>query len=178
VACNPRLNEMSDKRRDALLPTAGVLRRAIEVYLAEAYEGRIPPAAARVLPGPDFDVAEYLMGNTVERTPAPAEFQDVRSFALRLGNALYPNMKLKLSRPNPRSAYVFSVDLHDAFLQAPGDSPDQAALEDLKRHNSSIALAVRAAWEAAGLPTEKSFLRQQIEQARRKKEHRTADDAG
>ena len=106
------------------------------------------------------------MGDVAERDPRDAPPANVRSFALRIGNARYPNMKLRLSRPPNAEAYLMMVDCHDAVLRAAADSPDHAALESLKRHNAAVAAAVHAAWDAAGLPTERTYLRQEIRRAR------------
>ena len=57
----------------------------------------------------------------------------------------------------------------DEFLHAPVGSPDRDALEELKRHNTAVARTIGAAWDSAGLPTEKNFLRRKIKQVRREK---------
>jgi len=153
---------------DDEVPSAGQFAVAIEIYLAEAYERDLPPRAAELLPPPGFSPREYLMSDRVERTPPDAPFAEVRSFALRLGNRHYTNMKLRLSRPPHHRQTVLSVDCHDAFLHAPPGSPDHEALAELKRWNAEIASAISEAWDAAGLPTEKNFLRGRIEQVRRR----------
>jgi hypothetical protein len=158
---------MSDTRSTPSMPDAGQIRLAIKIFLRHAYsEGQVPPRIAALLPEGDFDPARYLMSDRVERTPPDAPLERVRSFALRLGNALYPHMKLRLSRPPNADTLVLSVDSHDAFLSAPPDSPDYEELERLKRRNSAIASAVAAEWDQAHLPTEKDYLRMKIRQAR------------
>ena len=160
---------MGAKSQHIQLPTSQQIRQAIELYLVEAYGRRPPAAAAKLMPSKRLDVECYLMSDSVERTPADAKLPDVRSFVLRLGNAQYPHMKLRLSRPPHHGAYVFSIDSHDAFLHVPANSPERPALEKLKRHNAAIAAAVCHAWEAAGLPTEKGFLRRQLREAKKAK---------
>jgi len=156
-------------RSDAI-PSADQIRQAVELYLARAYEGGpIPQAAERRLPPAQFDPAEWLMGEAAERDPADAPIGAVRSFVLRLGNTQYPHMKLRISRPPRDPVFLFSVDSHDAFLKAAPDSPDFEALEALKQHNASLVAAIAGDWDAAGLPTERNYLRQKIQQARQRK---------
>ncbi len=160
---------MAEQSRNILLPTAAQIHRAIALYLAEAYGDQWPPAVEELLPGDQFDPAVYLMGDATERTPRESRLSDVRSFSLRLGNAAYKHMKLRISRPPRQQAYLFVVDSHDEFLQAPVGSADYEALEELKRHNMAVALAISTAWGAAGLPTEKNYLRTKIRQAKQAK---------
>ena len=148
-----------------LLPTTDEIRRAIRLYLQHAYGDRPAPAAGKFQTPEDFDPPEWLMSDIVERDPANAPIVNVRSFALRLGNWQYPHMKLRLSRPPNDSVFVFSVDAHDAFLDAPPGSPDRLALEELKHHNSAVAATILSAWDAAGLLTERNYLRRRIRQA-------------
>jgi hypothetical protein len=108
------------------------------------------------------------MGDAAQRDPADAPLEGVRSFSLRLGNANYPHMKLRLSRPPKDNVFLFSVDAHDAFLHAPPGSGDYGTLEELKRQNSRMTAAITALWDENGLPTERNYLRLKIDQARQK----------
>ncbi|MCY2925140.1 MAG: hypothetical protein NT031_06820 [Planctomycetota bacterium] len=150
------------------LPAADQIRRAVELYLARAYAGDPPPGAREFVPPDHAQAEEWLMSDVAERDPADAQLSEVRSFALRIGNDLYPHMKVRISRPPLDRTYLFSVDAHDACLQVPPTSPDYAALEELKRHNARIVAAVTAAWDAASLPTERNYLRWKIAQSRRR----------
>lgn len=149
------------------LPSGDEIRRAVCLYLKHAYgAGDVPPAAQRLIPPASFRPEDWLMSDLIERDPASAPLPVVRSFALRLGNAGYPNMKLRISRPPKDPVFVLSVDCHDAILRAPQGSADQEAMESLKRNNAAIASAIHAAWEADGLTTERGYLRRKIEQAK------------
>lgn len=148
------------------LPSPGQIRRAVAVYLDRAYGPDVPPAARRFIPPTDFDPPRWLMSDLIERDPADAPLPAVRSFALRIGNSQYPHMKLRLSRPPRDEVYLFSVDCHDGVLRAPPGSADAQALEALRRHNAAVAAAIHAAWDVEDLPTERSYLRRRIEQAR------------
>lgn len=152
-------------RLEWLPETADVLT-AITLYLKEAYGRTVPTHILALLPAADCDVADWLMSDVVERDPANAPLSVVRSFALRLGNSQYPHMKLRLSRPPRDKVFLFSIDSHDAFLRALPESPDYEPLEQLKRHNASVAADITAAWNKAGLPTHANYLRQKIGQTR------------
>lgn len=155
---------------DPMLPTNAELRLAIEQYLRKAYGGQVPPSAdQQFMPSEDADPAVWLMRDTVERDPANASLDQVRSFALRVGNRHYPHMKIRLTRAPRQRFFVFSVDAHDAVLHAPPGSPDAATLAQLKRFNAQLAQEILAVWDAAGLLTERAYLRQQIRQAKQRK---------
>jgi len=144
------------------LPDAATLAQAVRMFLEIAYPQGTPDAAARFIPPDDVAAESWLMGGLVERTPAGVGIGEVRSFALRLGNARYPHMKLRLSRVPSHEVYVLTVDSHDAILEAPVGSGDHEALEALKRHNAAIASQITTALNAAKLPTEANFLREEI----------------
>jgi len=163
------------------LPLAGEVRKAVEVYLVIAYGQGEPPENVRELVPPEsFDPAVWLMGRQVERDPPDAPVENVRSFALRLGNWGYPHMKLRLSRPPSENEFLLSVDAHDAFLFAPAGSSDGMALEELKRNNATIASAIMTAWDEATLPTERNYLRRKIREVRTRDHarHAGSDEAG
>ena len=148
------------------LPGPNQIGEAIEIFLRHAYGPKVPAVAERLIPPQEFMPRTWLMNDPVERMPPDAPFEAVRSFALRLGNSSYPHMKLRLSRPPDSRSYLFSVDCHDAFLNAPAGSPDSEALEQMKKHNAAVASAISAELNDAGLPTEHNYLRQRIRQAR------------
>lgn len=152
------------------LPTALQISQAVRIYLEVAYGSQCPPSIQRLIPPDSCDPAQWLMGGAAERDPADAPLDGVRSFSLRLGNASYPHMKLRLSRPPKDNMFLFSVDAHDAFLHAPPGSADRGALEDLKRLNSQMVATITAMWDEKCLPTERNYLRLKIDQARQKKD--------
>ncbi len=148
------------------LPSGGDIRRAVELYLVHAYPSGAPEAIADRIPPEAFDPAEWLMSESVERDPPDAPLGSVRSFAIRLGNVEYPNMKLRLSRPPRDNVFLFSVDSHDAILCAPPGSVDRDALEALKVHNATVTSMISAALDGAGLATDRNYLRYKINKAR------------
>lgn len=149
------------------LPSAQTIHLALEIYLRHAWETPISPAAETQLPPEgDFDALAWVMGEMVERDPPDAEIKNLRSVAFRLGNTFYPNMKFRMSLPPGGSEYLFSVDSHDAVLQAPEGTPDYAMLEELKAHNKQLGETIQREWDEAGLPTEKNYMRRMIEAKR------------
>lgn len=151
------------------LPTPDQLHCAIDIYLDHAYEGNLPEASREYLPEKgEFDVAEWIMGEMVERDPPSAPLEIVRSATFRLGNTFYPNMKFRISRPPNDIMFIFSVDCHDAILSAKIDSPDFAMIEELKAQNATLAEKILADWEKAQLPTERNYLRYKIKQAKKR----------
>jgi len=150
------------------LPTWQQLQLAISIYLKHSYGPNVPPNLSCFTPVEEHDPAGWLMSSVTERDPADAPLEQVRSFALRMGNCYYPHMKLRLSRPPNEGFFLFTVDTHDAFLHCPLDSPDYEALEQVKRHNAKIAATVTAELDAEGLPTERNYMRRKISDAKAK----------
>ena len=84
-------------------------------------------------------------------------------FALRLGNARYPHMKLQV-QPWPNAAgFMLSVNTHDQVLSLDPNSSDAAAFRELQGENQRLKEAIEAAWDQAGLPTFLNYLRRYIE---------------
>ena len=153
--------------RQTGLPRSEVLRDAIDIYLSRAYpEGADERIAEKFTVPEDRDLAGWLIDSVGEPDPPDADIDSARSIALRLGNAFYPNMKVRLTRPHGSRVFLLMVDSHDVMLKAPPGSPDFEALEELKSANAVIARDVTGAWDAAGLPTERNYLRDKIRQAR------------
>jgi len=157
---------MTAERQNGL-PAAQTLRGAVDMYLSKAYPDGAPQRVLEKFTVPDdSDLAKWLMETAGEPEPGGLDIDSVRSVALRLGNAFYPNMKIRLTRPPGNRQFVLMVDSHDVMLSAPEGSADHQALEELKSANSAIASEVTHAWDAAGLPTERNYLRSRILKAR------------
>ena len=128
------------------LPLSKV-RRAVDLYLEEAYAGEEPP----ILP-------EFLRGDLDGPTSASLDdFLDesdescggARRYALRLGNQRYPFMKLRLVEYLFQGEFFFTVDTHDQMFADQSD-PELARL---KAYNREVRCKIEASWEGAGLPT-------------------------
>jgi hypothetical protein len=155
-----------------VLPDAETIHKAVDIYMKHAWI--TPPGemfTSQLPPQGDFDPAEWIMGEMVEREYVGTErtLAGMKFAAFRLGNTFYPNMKLRLSRIPNSSEFLFSVDSHDAILQAPEGTPDHAMLEELKSANAQIAEAILGEWDATGLMTERNYLRLKIQQTKNRK---------
>jgi len=155
--------------RQTPLPGTEALKDAIDIYLSRPYPAGTDERISQKFTVPDdCDLAVWLIEAVGEPEPADADIDSLRSIALRLGNEFYPNMKLRLTRPPGDDIFLLMVDSHDVMLTAPPGSPDQEALEELKAANATIAGDITGAWDAAGLPTERNYLRDKIRQARKR----------
>jgi hypothetical protein len=141
-----------------------VLRRAVEVYLAHSYEsGVLPEVVQRRLEwDAGLDAGTLLTRPPFERVgKAGSGAQAV--YALRLGNARYPHMKLQI-QPWPNAAgFLLSVNTHDQVLSLDPNSPDAPAFRALQAENQRIKEAIEQAWDQEGLPTFLRYLREYID---------------
>lgn len=163
---------MTENRKlQIVLPDAAAIRQAVDIYMKHAWI--TPPGeqfTSQLPPQGDFDPAAWVMGELVERDYSGDKTLDnLKSAAFRLGNTFYPNMKLRLNRIPNSNEFLFSVDSHDAILQAPEGTPDHAMLEELKAANAQIAEAILGEWDKAGIMTERNYLRLKIQQAKNRK---------
>jgi hypothetical protein len=141
-----------------------VLRRAVEVYLGIAYEACTPPEVVRRrLEWPaEADASTLLTQAPFERAGKSGPATQA-IFALRLGNARYPHMKLQI-QPWPNAAgFLLSVNTHDQVLALDPGSADAAAFRALQSENQRLKEAIEQAWDHEGLPTFLRYLRDYIE---------------
>jgi len=147
----------------------GELRRAVKLFIEHAYGSSPSPHALACLPPEgEYDPEAWLMSDRTERTPATAPFGEVRDFALRIGCRHYRHLKLRICRTGAERDLVFVADSHDSFLQAEPGSPEREGIEELKRSNAEVVARITDAWDAAGINTERNFLRERIRRARKR----------
>ncbi len=155
--------------------TTDLLSSACRIFLSLAY-----PAGEETVPEkrrlfahlpPGQDVADYHA-----RQPfAPASFQVihdpdgiVRGYAIRLGSAPFPHLKLKVQWKSDRGRdmWIFAVDTHDAFSRdskrPPPDHPDAEGWSRLQRTNAELKSRIERAWDEAGLLTFNGLLRREL----------------
>ena len=141
------------------LPTEQVWK-AIDVYLAHAYSGPLPSpvtaklATLRSLPPEDFYDSPIL-----ERDVAASPSK----LSLRLGNRFYPHMKLTIERSPDRQRFLFRADTHDRHCCPVPGSREYGAFCRLMEENQKLAQEIESAWGEAGLPTFKTYLREDLE---------------
>jgi CheY-like chemotaxis protein len=124
-----------------------MLVKAVDVYLAIAWPDQAAEKARALGLSQAHSTEEALERFTDER-----KIGKLRKYALRLGNARYPNMKLVFQELLVRDKFFFAVDAHDeVFVDSSWNDFDQWI--ELKRENSEIKEAVEREWQAAGVPT-------------------------
>ena len=140
----------------------------MDLYLHVAYPTGVPQVVAQRIASVQAlpDAGEVPL-DLLERSVPDAAC----SYALRLGQPLYPHMKLVVD-PVPAGTcrghdFLMRVDVHDLHLHAPAGSPDAAWLAGLRQSNKELQDRIEAAWTGAGLPSFKDFLRQQLEERKR-----------
>ena len=156
------------------LPSSDDIHRAVEIYIRHAYFGQVPENVQHLMPkNENFNSEQWIMGDMVEREPADSTPQTMRWASFRFGNMFYPNMKLRISRIPNSDDCVFSVDSHDAILQAKPGSDDYVMLEELKSENAKLVKIITEDWDKASLPTERNYMRSKIQQAKKEKKTHT-----
>jgi hypothetical protein len=140
-----------------------LLRCAVEIYLGIAYAGSEPPPAVRRRLDwtPVLDASDLLSRPPFERvgkTPA-----DKLIYALRLGNARYPHMKMQVQPWDARLGFLLSVNTHDHALALDPSSPDADAFMALQAENQRLKVEIEQAWDEAGLPTFPRYLRDYLD---------------
>jgi len=153
------------------------LQRAVRLYLDRAYpDGPFPSAAvqakiAQIMALPADPIVPLDLFNKDPANLSP-------SYALQLGQPMYPFMKLVVDPappplgqdPQSLQSYLLRVDAHDQHLHTPPESPDAAWLAAVRASNQELVEKIEADWAKAGLPTFKEYLRKQLAARRAKKE--------
>jgi 3-phosphoshikimate 1-carboxyvinyltransferase len=141
-------------------PAPESLWRAIEIYLSHAYANRPSRTIQTRVDTLRATSAEQLYSSRLfERSEEAGE---IIRYSLRLGNHLYPHMKLAIDRNQIESQYFFRVDTHDQHVRPPAGAPEEQAFANLMIENQRCAQLIEAAWESVGLPTFKTFMRHDL----------------
>jgi hypothetical protein len=155
--------------------TTDLLTPACRLFLALAYPGgeaTVPePRRAFLALPPGEVVADWLQNVGAPRTlcqPVRGADGALLGYALRLGSATFPHLKLKAQwvGQGDAGAWVFAVDTHDAFFhehrRPPPDHPDAAEWVRLQVANQQLKERIERAWEREGLCTFNSLLRSEL----------------
>jgi hypothetical protein len=140
------------------------LRQAVALYMSRAYPvGDPPEVVCRRLDWPDgVDASTLLTHAPFERANRPGT-NALPVYALRLGNARYPHMKLQV-QPWPNSdGFLLSVNTHDQVLSIDPASSDAEAFRALQGENQRLKESIEQAWDDAGLPTFVRYLKDYLE---------------
>jgi hypothetical protein len=123
----------------------------------------LPPAVQARLRWPDgLDAATIVTRPPFERAnrggPGVTPI-----YALRLGNAAYPHMKMQLQPwPNSRG-FLLSVNTHDHVNTIEEGSAEAIAYHALQAENQKYKEQIEHAWDEAGLPTFLRYLREYVQ---------------
>ncbi|MFL5244693.1 MAG: hypothetical protein ACJ8FY_21535 [Gemmataceae bacterium] len=143
--------------------TTAVLGRACRLFLTLAYPdgpGTIPPQKKVYFDPPAEQPLQDLL-----KPPVCAVLHyrggTLRGYALRLGSATYPHIKLQVVHHEALGPCVFSVDTHDELDLDP-DHPDAEGWARLQTANRQLKERIERAWEAEGLLTFNGLLRREL----------------
>ena len=141
-----------------------VLREAVAIYMALSYpEGSIPPnVASRLQWGTESD-AETLLGKPPFERAGKNKSTGTAIYALRLGNARYPHMKLQIQPWPNHAGFLLSVNTHDQVLALDANAEGTQAFREIQQENQRLKEVIEQAWDDAQLPTFLRYLREYIE---------------
>jgi len=137
--------------------TTEMVKKAIEIYVAAAYEGAPVPLTvnSRLVLFSGYrggDLTDMLSHEVVERVVSETESKVVASYAVRLGNAKYPHMKLALRRGGTDD-YRFVVDAHDQQFELESSEGDALKAHELQEYNRRLKREIESRWRDAEIPT-------------------------
>jgi hypothetical protein len=137
--------------------TTDMVKKAIEIYVAAAYEGSPVPLTvkSRLVLFADFagdDLTGMLSHEVVERVVSETAPRTVASYSVRLGNPKYPHMKLTLRRLDSDD-FRFAVDAHDRHFELEPADSDALRAHELQEHNQRLKREIESRWRDADIPT-------------------------
>jgi hypothetical protein len=141
-------------------PSVAQVWSAVEVYLNLAYAGAAPPSAVRdrLASLRATGDADFWDSPVFERDDAKATAR----YSLRLGNKVYPHMKLVIERSPDGRGHLFRADTHDKHIRPSASSREGRAFAELMKTNQQFAEAIETEWSARRLATFKQFLRDDL----------------
>jgi len=137
--------------------TTGMMRKAVDVYIAAAYERSPLPVTVKsrvafLSEHTSEDLRDVLSHDLIERAVSEEDAEVVDCYAIRLGNERYPHMKLALCRQEGDD-YRLVVLPHDRHFEVESTNPDAPRAEALKGYNRRLKEEIEARWCQADLPT-------------------------
>ena len=138
--------------------------KAIDLYLRNAYGGD-PPAAVRARQQTLRSASESEFYNlpVMEREPAGP---DPWRYRVRLGNQVYPHMKMVIERAPDGEHHLFRADTHDSHCCPDPQSREYGVYCQLMDQNQKIARKIESAWAEEHVPTFKTFLKEDLARRR------------
>ena len=140
-----------------------VLRQAVAIYMKLAYGSSEPPEVVRRrLEWDDGLDADALLGKPPFERAGKSKTTGTAIYALRLGNSVYPHMKLQIQPWANDAGFLLSVNTHDQILSIEPNSEDMPAFRALQVQNQRFKEVIEQAWDEAGMPTFLRYLRDYI----------------
>lgn len=139
-------------------PTLGQLKQAIDIYLKLAYQRALPERVRQSIAHLETAGLDPLACSLFMREPS----SQVVKYNARLGNQTYPHMKMSVEYSPDGGQHFFRVDTHDRHCCPKPTSHEYAAFCALMDDNQKLANVIEQAWEAVGVPTFKSYLREDV----------------
>lgn len=131
-----------------------MLRSAIGEFLRLAYPIDPVPETIqkRITFNESLPLADHLNAPPFEKYHANAPFPCC-VYALRLGSAVYPHLKMEIRPFTNQLGFVFWVNTHDQFISRQEACHDMDLWRQVMEKNRDLKQAVERAWAAQGLPT-------------------------
>ena len=142
----------------AELPDSAQVRRAIDVYLQTAYGAELPLRVRSQMKVMDAWHGKFFKCSVFVQDAQAAQPR----YYIRLGNTFYPHMKLAIELPPNGNQFMYRVDTHDRHCCPAAGNPEYDEFRELMAKNQKLAGEIEAAWDTAGLPTFKAFLREDL----------------
>ena len=140
------------------VPDPAVILKAVETYLGLAYDGAPPVVVQSQLRMMRTAGAALYRSAVVTRDLANPPTR----YSMRLGNRYYPHMKLNVELAPDDQTWLFRADTHDRHVCPPENSPEYASFVSLMEKNQKLSEAIEAASAQQGLPTFKTYLRDDL----------------
>ena len=116
------------------------LKKALNIFLDEAYGGQVPPEAIRKLADSVSSVKDFPELVSMDGVEAPA----ISVASVRLGNRFYPHMKLVIRKEG--EGLYFAVDSHDGPDRIPPTLPGYERFRKIIQENERIRETVQRRW--------------------------------
>jgi hypothetical protein len=143
------------------LPGAQQVWTAIDLYLRCAYgPAPVPKTVSARLDAlrAAGENGQFFQSGVFERVPK----DEPTRYTLRLGNRFYPHMKLSIDQRPDRRGYLFRADTHDRHACPSPASKEHAVFCELMDTNQKLAQQIEAAWGEGGVPTFKTYLKEDL----------------
>ncbi|MDA0839256.1 MAG: response regulator [Planctomycetota bacterium] len=146
----------------------GQFRRAVEIYLNQAYgEVELPQRVRKRLEFiPKTELIQEILAADSFEVDKPDESRCEPCFRLRLGNRRYPHMKLVVQRISEQR-FVYSVDTHDQHFDVPANSEEEDGLKKLRDFNGELKQRIEHCWRDHQITTFSGLLSSEMESKER-----------